>query len=98
MNKQKKTEDKRMIDRRNLVDAIDSAHERAFEVIQEFREYYVMCDCDIESIPTGIISRIMAIGDWEIRRAEERCGQEFVAEQWSEDTTALSVYEKGGDE
>ena len=95
--KEKKTEAQKSADRLNLADAIDSAHERAFDVVQEFREYYTMCDCDIEAIPTGIISRMMASTGFEIRRAEERYEQEYVGEQWSEDTTPLSVYGKGGE-
>ena len=95
--KQKKTEAQKAADRLNLVEAIDSAHERAFDVVQEFREYYTMYDCDIAMIPAGVISQIMAITGFEIRSAEERCSQDYVAAQWSEDTTASSVYEKGGD-
>lgn len=95
--KQKKTKAQKAVDRLNLVDAIDSAHERAFDVVQEFREYYTMCDCDIDAIPAGIISRMMAITGFEIRRAEERCAQEYVSEQWSEDATPLSVYQEGGE-
>lgn len=93
----KKNKAHRASDIKNLIEIAEETHAEAFEVVQEFREYYTMTDCDIASIPTGIVSRMMGITGFAIRRAEDRCAQEYVADEWSENCTPLSVYEKGGE-
>lgn len=96
--KQKKTKAQKKKDNRELVFALSEAHRAAFEAVQEFREYYTMYECEIGMIPAGVISQIMAINDFRIRRAHDRKAQPYVGEQWSEDTTPSSVYQEGGQE
>jgi len=95
--KQKKTKAQKKQDNRELAFALSESHRASFEAVQEFSEYYTMYECDITMIPAGVISQIMAINDFRIRRAQVRKAQPYVGETWQEDTTPLSVYQEGGE-
>jgi hypothetical protein len=92
MKKTEKTKDQKRHDNKMIAFAVSRAHSRAFNLLLEFKEDYYMSECDITSISSGIISKIMGTNDFEITRARNRKAQKYVGEQWEEDTTPLSAY------
>lgn len=93
MKKTEKTKDQKRHDDKMLAFALSRAHTSAFDAVMEFQEYYQMTECDITSIPSGVVSQIMGINDCEINSYRNRKAQKYVGEQWEEDTTPLSAYD-----
>ena len=93
MKKTEKTKDQKRHDDKMLAFALSRAHTSAFEAVMEFQEFYQMTECDIFSIPSGVVSQIMGINDCEINSYRNMKAQKYVGEQWEEDTTPLSAYD-----
>jgi hypothetical protein len=93
MKKQLKTAQQRAKDRKAIRDLTKKLHVEAFELVEEFKvEWH--CHCDITELSIGLVSRMLNIDSHSLDRLKLRATQEFVGDEFEENTTWKGVYDE----
>lgn len=93
MKKTLKTAQQRAKDRKAIRDLTKQLHAAAFELVDEFiGEWH--CSHDINHISVGLVSKMLNIDSHTLDRLKLRASQEFVGDEFADDTTWRGCYDE----
>lgn len=93
MKKTLKTAQQRAKDRKAIRDLTKKLHAEAFELVEEFKgEWH--CSHDINHISVGLVSKMLNSDSHTLDRLKLRATQEFVGDEFEENTTWKGFYDE----
>jgi len=96
MKKQLKTAQERAKDRKAIRDLTKKLHADAFELVEEFKgEWHA--SYDINQITVGLVSKMLNSDSHTLDRLKLRATQEFVGDEFEENTTWKGFYDEKED-